>query len=221
MASYGIVDKPHLQRFKNKLDVILNNKVNKTDIASTESFGVVKIDGESLYLDDSNVLHGASSYTLPMASLTTLGGVRVDNDSIKISNEGVLYTSSHGGVDYSEREQDTGLEWTNGETIYQKTFDVEVNCTGAQWNEICDVPSYVSEIIKGQANGEHFCSTPDFKIENNKLYVCPMANCSLTSVTMWYTRTYVQTPMSSLTWEEASENTWQDYAETIWKGLIE
>ena len=217
MSSYGIVDKPHLQRFKNKLDVILDNKVNKTDYASSEAYGVVKIDGESLYVDNNGVLHGASSYTLPMASLTTLGGVKVDNDSIKISQTGVISASGKGGVDYDTNEQSTGLTWINGDLIYQKTFSANVTCIGGQWNEICNVPSYVTKIINGMAHGNTFCSTPDFKIENNKLYACPLANCTLTHVTMWYTRDAISTDMYSLTWAEASEHTWQDFAQTIWK----
>lgn len=218
MSSYGIVDKPHLQRFKNKLDLILDNKVNKTDYASEEAYGVVKIDGTSLYLDENNILHGASSYTLPMASLTVLGGVKVDGTTININQQGVISsTGGHGGVDYSTTEQNTGLSWINGDAVYQKTFSVNVSCTGGQWNEICDVPYYVNKIINGLATGSSFCSTPDFKIENNKLYACPLASCTLTEITMWYTRDAVVVDMYSLTWAEAEEGTWQDFAETIWR----
>lgn len=215
---YGLVDKPHLQRFKSRLDEVLNNKVNKTDYASTSSYGVVKIDGETIYLDDNGVLKGANQYELPVASTLTLGGVKVDGTTVTINPNGVISSAGKGGVDYSTTEQSTGLTWIDGDMIYQKTFSASVSCTGGQWNEICAVPSYVNKIINGMAHGNGFCSTPDFKIDNDKLYACPLANCTITNVTMWYTRNAVVEDMYSLTWAEANDGTWQDYAQTIWKG---
>ena len=45
----GLVDKPHLQRFKTKLDEYLNNTfIKKTDKGTDTSFGVVKVDGTTI-----------------------------------------------------------------------------------------------------------------------------------------------------------------------------
>lgn len=58
-------------------------------IASTDNLGGVKVDGTTITIDESGVIHGANTYILPTASNTVLGGVKVDNDTIKI-NEGVI-----------------------------------------------------------------------------------------------------------------------------------
>ena len=44
-------------------------------------------------------------------------------DSIATAIEN-MPTPTGGGIDYSTEEQDTGLMWIDGSTIYQKTFDM-------------------------------------------------------------------------------------------------
>ena len=57
--------------------------------ASTDTLGGVKVDGSTITIDESGVIHGANTYELPTASDTVLGGVKVDGDTIKI-NDGVI-----------------------------------------------------------------------------------------------------------------------------------
>lgn len=54
---------------------------------------------------------------------TVATGTKIADYSIG-SSSGSLYApeSSGGGIDYSLTEQDTGIKWTDGKTIYQKTY---------------------------------------------------------------------------------------------------
>lgn len=45
-----------------------------------------------------------------------------DNDKF-LTGAGTFESPTGGGVDYSLSEQDTGLKWVDGTTIYQKTID--------------------------------------------------------------------------------------------------
>lgn len=53
-------------------------------------------------------------------------GVELTNEDywVQISVPG---GSTSGGVNYSTEEQDTGLKWTDGRTIYQKTYVEQMN----------------------------------------------------------------------------------------------
>ena len=44
-------------------------------------------------------------------------------EGLDLSAAGELSNTSSGGVDYSTTEQDTGLKWTDGRTVYQKTIN--------------------------------------------------------------------------------------------------
>jgi len=59
--------------------------------ASTTTLGGVKVDGTTITINGSGVISGATTYTLPTAtvgtsSTGTLGGVKVDGTTITISN---------------------------------------------------------------------------------------------------------------------------------------
>lgn len=43
---------------------------------------------------------------------------------------------SGGGVNYSTTEQDTGLKWIDGRTIYQRTFVEHLNSISTGWNSL-------------------------------------------------------------------------------------
>jgi len=90
----GLVDKPHLQRFKARLDEFLNETfVKKTDVATTESLGIVQPDGTTITIDENGVITGASTYELPTASTSTLGGVKIDGTTVTIDVNGVISAS--------------------------------------------------------------------------------------------------------------------------------
>lgn len=210
----GLVDKPHLQRFKTRLDEVFATKVNKTDYATTQAFGIVKPDGTTITVNN-GVISGASTYELPTASRTTLGGVKIDGTTITI-NEGMISASAK-MIDYSTQEQDTGVLWIDGESIYQKTLSLNIACTGGQWNEIVNVPSNFSKLIKGFAENNAFTCYPDMKIDNGKLYIYPQTSFTLTALTILYTKDISVDYMYELTWEEANAGMWSDYSETMWK----
>ena len=64
--------------------------------ASETTLGGVKVDNETITIQDGTISATAASYTLPQASATTLGGVKIDGETITINEEGVI--SSQGGT---------------------------------------------------------------------------------------------------------------------------
>ena len=59
----------------------------------------------------------------------------LDNIASAIEN---MPTPSGGGIDYTTEEQDTGLKWIDGRTIYQKTIIAPFTTTMASGNYIYD-----------------------------------------------------------------------------------
>lgn len=57
-----------------------------------------------------------------------------------------------GGVDYSTTEQDTGLKWIDGKTIYQRTF---LNMSNQQWVDISglNIDGVINRFGAWQDNG--------------------------------------------------------------------
>ena len=114
--------------------------VTLTD-GSTTTFNVtngedytVPTDGVIFY-DGSDTPDGYEDVTPPAGQ-----GCEIDDANVSLST---TYSSSKieqlisgiggGGVDYSTSEQDTGLKWIDGKTIYQKTIvlDSELNITSS------------------------------------------------------------------------------------------
>lgn len=75
-----------------------NNKVAKTDLATTESAGIVKVDGTSITVTADGTISASSSGSLPIASTTQLGGVKVDGTSIIADENGVISSVGGGGA---------------------------------------------------------------------------------------------------------------------------
>ena len=75
-----------------------NNKVAKTDLATTESAGIVKVDGTSITVTTDGTISASPSGTLPIASTTQLGGVKVDGTSIIADENGVISSVDGGGT---------------------------------------------------------------------------------------------------------------------------
>lgn len=75
-----------------------NNKVAKTDLATTESAGVVKVDGTSITVTADGTISASPSGALPIASTTQLGGVKVDGTSIIADENGVISSVGGGGA---------------------------------------------------------------------------------------------------------------------------
>lgn len=75
-----------------------NNKVAKTDLATTESAGIVKVDGTSITVTADGTISASPSGALPIASTTQLGGVKVDGTSIIADENGVISSVGGGGA---------------------------------------------------------------------------------------------------------------------------
>lgn len=65
-------------------------------IATSENLGGVKVDGNTITIDEDGTIHGATTYELPTASNTVLGGVKVDGTSIVIDVNGIISANTQG-----------------------------------------------------------------------------------------------------------------------------
>lgn len=100
-----------------------NNKVAKTDLATTESAGIVKVDGTSITVTADGTISASPSDTLPIASTTQLGGVKVDGTSIIADKNGVI--SSVGGGSAGDVTANGNNVFT-GNNKFKK--DVTIDC---------------------------------------------------------------------------------------------
>lgn len=216
---YGIVDKPHLQRFKNNLDLILDHKVNDTDYATVEKHGIVKPDGTSITIDENGVISGSSAYQLPTASTDVLGGVKIDGRTIVIQ-DGVISSNGSGNIDYSLFEQDTGVKYINGSEIYQISyyFFTPIECVELEWNEVIEPPLDATTLIDCRiVEPDGAVSCPRCNIDNGYVKIYPMFECEVKMMTIQYVKLGVPIFMNDITWEEASEYAWSDFENTQWK----
>jgi len=56
MEKLQLINLPLLSHFKEKIDILLEKKVNKTDIATTEQLGLIKPDNSTVFVDENGVL---------------------------------------------------------------------------------------------------------------------------------------------------------------------
>ena len=98
-----------------------------------------------------------------------------------------------GGVDYSTEEQDTGLKWLDGKSIYQITIDLEtaVNVSANTDTSICSVSglgidTLVNSIVKANKTsvigGFGFVDSGYFKVNIHETWI-------VKTVTLLYTKT--------------------------------
>lgn len=85
--------------------------------------------------------------------------------------------SSGGGIDYSTTEQDTGLKWVNGETIYQKTIYYAGGVSGtvsfAHGISNFGIPLYAEGICFDTYQSGYYITMP--RIDNNGYNIGIMA----------------------------------------------
>lgn len=212
-----LVDGPHLQRFKNNLINYLQLiYVKNTDVATTDSFGIVKPDGTTITINN-GVISGSNQYELPVASTSVLGGVKIDDETIKINNGVISATVTN--TDYSSTEQVTGAKWFDNKPIHRTTIALNssVSCTADQWTEVCNAPADLDFLIRGEYTNGSVSGCALIKYDNDKIYVNPSTTCSVQYLTLDYTKQTTHY-MYDLTWAEAANNTWADFASTQWKG---
>lgn len=123
--------------------------VTLTD-GSTTTFNVtngedytVPTDGV-IYYDGSDTPDGYEDVNPPAGQ-----GCEIDDANVSLST---TYSSSKieqlisgvggGGVNYSTTEQDTGLKWIDGRTIYQRTFVEHRNSISTGWNSLSSATWY-------------------------------------------------------------------------------
>lgn len=117
-----------------------NNKVAKTDLATTESAGIVKVDGTSITVTADGTISASPSGALPIASTTQLGGVKVDGTSIIADENGVISSVGGGG---------TGDVTAGGNNVFtgNNKFkkDVTIDCSSSSGNSLVLVDSTVDQ----------------------------------------------------------------------------
>ena len=137
-------------------------------IASKDNLGGVKVDGSTITIDESGVIHGANTYELPTASDTVLGGVKVDGDTIKI-NEGVISADVIGnwsaGTSYS-----VGYFVVYDNKLYECTSaNSDTSWNGEHWQLIGDSSSGTT-INNWSASTDYVIG--DLVINETTLYQC-------------------------------------------------
>lgn len=113
-----------------------NNKVAKTDLATTESAGIVKVDGTSITVAADGTISASPSGALPIASTTQLGGVKVDGTSIIADENGVISSVGGGGTGDVTA---SGNNVFTGNNKFKK--DVTIDCSPSSGNSLVLVDS--------------------------------------------------------------------------------
>ena len=136
--------------------------------ASTDTLGGVKVDGSTITIDESGVIHGANTYELPTASDTVLGGVKVDGDTIKI-NDGVISADVIGnwsaGTSYP-----VGYFVVYDNKLYECTSaNSDTSWNGEHWQLIGDLSSGTT-INNWSASTDYVIG--DLIINDTTLYQC-------------------------------------------------
>lgn len=91
---------------------------------------------------------------------------KIDNIATAIQN----MPPSSGGVDYSTNEQNTGIKWTNGLDIYQKTFTVPLSSTSILFD--MNIGTDITFVNAwGYANGQYDNVPVPFMRTNNNFVV--------------------------------------------------
>lgn len=63
-------------------------------IATSDTLGGVKVDGNTITINENGVISGANTYTLPTATTSVLGGVKPDGTTITVDENGVISGAS-------------------------------------------------------------------------------------------------------------------------------
>lgn len=97
----GIEDNALIGDLNDNFDIIDEKIKEAADaapaVATAERAGIVKPDGTTVTVDPDGTIHGAQTYTLPVASPAVLGGIKV-GANLSIDQNGIL--SSRGGASY-------------------------------------------------------------------------------------------------------------------------
>ena len=143
-------------------------------VASKETLGGVKVDGDTITIDTDGTIHGANTYQLPIASDTILGGVKIDNDTIKI-NDGIISADIIGNWS-------AGTSYPVGYfVVYDNKFYECISANSdAVWN--AEHWSLIGGTLSGTTINNWSASTDyivgDLIINENTLYQCKIEHTS-------------------------------------------
>lgn len=136
-----------------------NNKVAKTDLATTESAGIVKVDGTTIFSAADGTISAISGGALPIASTTQLGGVKVDGTSIIADKNGVISSVGGGG---------TGDVTAGGNNVFTGNNEFKKDVTITCANDLSN-PSGLT--ITNAKNPEGYKTTFNVDSENGNFRV--------------------------------------------------
>lgn len=68
--------------------------VYELPVASTDVLGGVKVDGNTITINENGVISGSSNYELPVATTSVLGGVKPDGTTITVDENGIISGAS-------------------------------------------------------------------------------------------------------------------------------
>ena len=99
------------------------------------------------------------------------GEATADLTKLKVGNT-IYGVEGGGGIDYSTTEQNTGLKWIDGSTIYERTYDnLSVQTNGTNWVAINDIDvTNIDQIINAKALRTH---------SSGKLINMPLGECAV------------------------------------------
>lgn len=136
--------------------------------------------------------------------LAGLPAIKTIGDGLTLSDEGVLSSDSTGGIDYKTTEQDTGLKWIDGRSIYQKTWSKDsidnIPAGGKLWitTDYSDIDLILTATTAGAALSESGASceggaapTASLGSSGVTLYASPSVDAK--HVTLTYVKTATNT----------------------------
>ena len=120
---YKLVDGPHLQRFKNKLDSLYNSIfVKKTDYASTNAYGVVKPDGSTITASSGILTAVAQSMDIEDINDVVITSI-TDGQILKYDS------ATSKWVNANETGGGTTVSWTEIQQSGTKIAEISINGT--------------------------------------------------------------------------------------------
>ena len=130
-----------------EIEWIYNSSYYGTSITSVESF---KTNATGILVDNTDNILFVMQYTseTTMTRTQKYGSLEIRQiKGLKFGGGG-----GGGGISYSTSEQDTGLTWINGETVYQKSFEIQITTASVSNPLIIESDaSYIDALIEYSA----------------------------------------------------------------------
>jgi len=140
MDNLKLINLTLLSRFKEKIDVLLEKKVNKTDVATTEQLGLIKPDNSTVFVDENGVLSsvggsGGGSTTTSLSDLTDVQLTSLANGQ-GLFYDGDLQKWVNGNVANSDESSNVSVSSIT--VMTQSEFDAIIDKSTLGIVGICD-----------------------------------------------------------------------------------